>query len=371
MAILHPNLASEWASQEAKTFVEICVQGRVLASEKPKILFFNRSCQIVSKIKWTLILLCLSSFWACPANAQLQRFEFSHPQMGTLFQVIFYAKDSTTADFWQKKAFARLDELNLIFSDYEEHSEITRLANAAGRNAFLRLSDDLWKVLALSQDLAQQTEGAFDLSIGPLSKLWRKAFRQQQFPDSADLHVARPLCNFRNIELDRRHHAANLTKKGMRLDAGGIAKGYAVNVLFDLFKKAGFKNLLVIGGGDLRVGTPPPHKKNWTIASKVLGPDQQVIDGELHLKNTAISTSGDTYRFLEWNGQRYSHIIDPRTGLGLQHRMLFQIQGPSSTLCDGLATACSVLGKEKCEKVLKKHYPRYHLNVLLWSGNSE
>jgi thiamine biosynthesis lipoprotein len=291
--------------------------------------------------------------------------------MGTLFQVIFYAKDSTVANFWQKKAFARLDELNLIFSDYDDCSEITRLANAAGMNAFLRLSDDLWAVLAMSQDLAQQTEGAFDLSIGPLSKLWRKAFRQQQFPDSADLHVAQALCNFRNIELDQRHHAANLTKKGMRLDAGGIAKGYAVDVLFDLLKEAGFKHLLVIGGGDVRVGLPPPGKDAWTIASKISDADGKVQDGELFLSNTAISTSGDTYRFLEWNGQRYSHIIDPRTGLGLQHRMLFQIQGPSSTLCDGLATACSVLGKEKCEKVLEKHYPRYRLNVLLWSGNGE
>jgi FAD:protein FMN transferase len=370
MVILHPNLASEWASQEAKTFVEICVQRRGRASEKPKI-FINRSLEIVSKIKWTLILLCLGCLWPSPTNAQVQRFEFSHPQMGTLFQVIFYAKDSSTADFWQKKVFTRLDELNHIFSDYEERSEITRLANAAGRNAFLRLSDDLWKVLSLSQDLAQQTEGAFDLSIGPLSKLWRKAFRQQQFPDSTDLNAARILCNFRNIELDRPHQAANLTQKGMRLDAGGIAKGYAVDVLFELLKKAGFKHLLVIGGGDLRVGLPPPGKAAWTIASKTLANDGQVQDGELFLSKAAISTSGDTYRFLEWRGQRYSHIIDPRTGLGLQHRMLFQIQGPKSTLCDALATACSVLGKEKCEQVLAKHYPRYRLNVLLWSGNGE
>jgi thiamine biosynthesis lipoprotein len=297
-----------------------------------------------------------------PVLAYGQRQEFFHPQMGTLFQVILYAKDTVQGKAIAQELFDRIDTLNAIFSDYLETSEINRISASAGTGQKIKVSAEMWRLIAVSQKVSRKGEGAFDLSIGPLSKLWRRAFRQTQFPALAEIKTAKEKVNYRFIQRYPLTKKIRLTKAGMRLDAGGIAKGFAVDECFKILRKAGISSALVAAGGDIRVGAVPPDKAAWTIASKGLNGKGETVDVELSLEREAVSTSGDTYRYLEWEGQRYSHIIDPRTGLGIQHRQFSRLAGPRSTLADALATAINVLNAED-RKILMKKFSRYTLEV--------
>lgn len=297
-----------------------------------------------------------------PVLAHGQRQEFFHPQMGTLFQVVLYAKDTVLGKAIAQKVFNRIDTLNATFSDYLENSEINRLSASAGTGQKIKVSPEMWQLIALSQKMAKRSNGAFDLSIGPLSKLWRRAFRQSQFPAKSEIEEARAKVNYHSIQRFPLGKKIRLTKVGMRLDAGGIAKGFAVDECFKILRKAGIHRALVAAGGDIRVGAPPPGKTAWIIASKGLNEKGETVDVELSLVHQAVSTSGDTYRFLDWEGQRYSHIIDPRTGLGIQHRQFSRLTGPKATLTDALATAINVSNEEK-RKMLMKKFSRYRLEV--------
>ena len=297
-----------------------------------------------------------------PVFACGQRQEFFHPQMGTLFQVILYAKDTMQGNRIAKQLFDRIDTLNAIFSDYVETSEINRLSASAGTGQKVKVSPEMWRLIALSQKVARKSNGSFDLSIGPLSKLWRRAFRQSQFPAKAEIEAAKAKVNYRFIQRFPLSKKISLTEAGMRLDAGGIAKGFAVDECFKILRKAGISSALVAAGGDIRVGSAPPDKAAWIIASKGLSKNDETVEGELSFVHEAVSTSGDTYRFLDWEGQRYSHIIDPRTGIGIQHRQFSRLTGPKATLTDALATAINVSNAEE-RKILMKKFSRYKLEV--------
>ena len=297
-----------------------------------------------------------------PVFAYGQRQEFFHPQMGTLFQVILYAKDTVQGKAIAQELFDRIDTLNSIFSDYVENSEINRLSVSAGTGQKVKVSPEMWRLIAVSQQVAKKSAGAFDLSIGPLSKLWRRAFRQSQFPARTEIETAKTKVNYRLIKRFPLSKKIRLTEAGMRLDAGGIAKGFAVDECFKILRKVGISSALVAAGGDIRVGAAPPDKAAWIIASKGLNEKGETVDVELSLEHQAVSTSGDTYRFLDWEGQRYSHIIDPRTGLGIQHRQFSRLTGPKATLTDALATAINISNGEERKNLMKK-FSRYKLEV--------
>lgn len=295
-----------------------------------------------------------------PVFAFGQRQEFFHPQMGTLFQIILYPKDTLQGQAVARQLFARIDSLNATFSDYLENSEITRLSASAGSGHKVKVSRDMWRLLRISHKISHASDGAFDLSIGPLTKLWRRAFRQGQFPALKEVAAAQQKVNYRAIQFYPLSRQVQLQMAGMRLDAGGIAKGFAVDECFKIIQKAGIRSALVAAGGDIRVSAAPPDKPHWIIASKGPNAVGEIEDQELQLTQTCVSTSGDTYRFLDWEGRRYSHIIDPRTGLGMQHRQFTRVSGPSSTWVDGLDTAANVMSPEDRKKLMKK-FPRYKL----------
>jgi len=297
-----------------------------------------------------------------PVFAIGQRQEFFHPQMGTLFQVIVYAADSNQAREVANLAFARIDSLNQTFSDYQESSEISRLSKTAGTDAWVKVSPDMWKLLRISQKISRQSNGAFDITIGAFTKVWRRAFRQSQFPTNAEIKKAKLTVDYHALKMNVLSHKVKLLLPDTRLDAGGIAKGYAVDAAMKILRKAGIRSALVAGGGDIRVSNPPPAKAAWIIATKGADSTGQIVDLEKELNNRAISTSGDTYRFLEWEGKRYSHIIDPRSGMGIQHRQFTRVSGPRSTLADALATATNVLPLAERDKLTKK-FPKYLIEV--------
>lgn len=276
----------------------------------------------------------------------LNRYEYSAYQMGTTFRLVFYAPADTLADIASKAAFERIAALNQIFSDYDPNSEVSQLSELAGSGQAIEVSDELWEVLNYAQKVSRKSKGAFDVSIGALSKLWRKAFRQQVFPKQADIEQAKTSVNYKAIKLYTKSQKVALTLKGMRLDFGGIAKGYAVDEAMKVLASRGIQSALVDGGGDILVTNAPPNKAGWQITTEK--------DTAQLLTNTAIATSGDRYRFLEHEGIRYSHIVHPKTGLGTMDKKQVTITANTCMKADALASACVVLKEKQGKKLARK-----------------
>lgn len=277
---------------------------------------------------------------------KLERFAFTEPHMGTRFQIILYAPDEASAQRAAKAAFERIAALDGIMSDYRPTSELMQLCAKAGGEP-VRVSDDLFHVLSRSQDLARRSDGAFDVTVGPIVRLWRQARKSRQLPDPKELAAARALVGHDKMRLDDKAKTVQLLKPGMQLDLGGIAKGYAGDAALLVLKKHGIERALVAAGGDIVVSGPPPGAEGWKVAIAPLeGPDKGPVRSLL-LRDAAVSTAGDAEQFVEIGGKRYSHIVDPRTGVGLIGRSSTTVLARDGLTSDGLDTAISVLGPEK------------------------
>lgn len=259
--------------------------------------------------------------------------------MGVPVRLTVYAGSEAQARAACRAAFDRFAALEQVMSDYRPTSELMRLCAKAGRGA-QPVSADLWRVLERSHTLARRSDGAFDVTVGPLVRLWRAARRSGRLPDPAALREARSRVGWRRVRLaDPVARTVALETPGMQLDLGGIAKGFACDEAQAALKANGVTRALVEAGGDIVVsGAPPDAPAGWRV---------EVGGGVRTLADCAVSTSGDTEQFVEIGGVRYSHIVDPRTGLGLTTRTAVTVVAPDGMTSDGLATALSVLGEEK------------------------
>jgi thiamine biosynthesis lipoprotein len=296
----------------------------------------------------------LSTLSLALGEPALKRYSFSEPHMGTRFQILVYASRETQAKKAARAAFERIAALNAIMSDYDPASELMRLCRKSGGPP-VKVSKDLFSVLSRAQKLADHSDGAFDVTIGPVVRLWRQARKTGKLPDRKALARARSLVGHDLIVFDRKAQTVQLKKKDMQLDLGGIAKGYAADEALAVLSKHGLKRALVAAGGDIRVGAAPPDKKGWTVAIAPLGRGQG-SPGYFLLAGAAVSTSGDLEQFVVIDGKRYSHIVDPRTGLGVLGRFSVSVIAPRGSDSDSLATAISILGPER-GRTLLEHYP--------------
>jgi thiamine biosynthesis lipoprotein len=267
--------------------------------------------------------------------------------MGLPFRIVLYAPDRLAAQAAAEVAFARIHTLNAVFSDYEYDSELSRLSRTAGSGQKVPVSEDLWNVLDQAQRLAQRSEGAFDITVGPYVSLWRRARRQKELPSPEWVERVRPAVGFQHLRLERRNRTAELLVPNMRLDLGGIAKGYAVDEAMKVLRERGIQRALVAGAGDMLASGPPPGQKGWRIAVAPLDTPDAPPTRQVLLAHRAIATSGDLNQRLEIEGKRYSHIVDPRTGLGLTHQTMVTVIAKDCTTADALATAVSVLGPKR------------------------
>ncbi len=277
------------------------------------------------------------------AAGPAQRFEFSEPHMGTLVRLVLYAPDGEASARAAKAAFARIAALDETLSDYRDTSEVMRVSRASGGGP-VEVSDDLFRVLRLSQSMARATGGAFDVTVGPLTVLWRAARRHHELPDDESIKAARERAGFTNLELDERRRTARLRLSGMQLDLGGIAKGFAADEAAKVLSGHGITSALVAAGGDIVAMDAPPGQHGWTIA---IAGGVGTEESSIALHRAAVSTSGDAEQFVEIGGVRYSHIIDPRTGRALTGRCSVTVVAANGMTSDSLATAVSVMGVEK------------------------
>ena len=286
--------------------------------------------------------------------SDLQRFAFEKAEMGLPFRITLYASDEAVAKAAADAAFARIAVLNSVFSDYDSDSELSRLSRTAGLGKAVTVSRDLWMVIERAQALAVRTEGAFDITVGPLVNVWRRARRKQELPSAELIAEMSARVGFKNVRLDAAARTVELLVPGMRLDCGAIAKGYAVDEALAVLKSRGIARALVAGSGDMAAGDAPPDAPGWRIEVAALdvagAPPAQVV----HLANRAVATSGDVFQRVEIGGRRYSHIVDPRTGTGLTDHSLVTVLAPDCMTADGLATAVSVLGPERGLRLIEE-----------------
>lgn len=291
-----------------------------------------------------LILWGLAPFGCAPAReADLSRFSYTQIHMGVETRVVLYATDEPAARSGAAAAFARIARLDAVMSDYRQDSELNRLSESPpGR--WVPLSDDLFRVLELSQGFSERTAGAFDCTVGPLTRIWREARRSGELPRAEDLAAARAAVGWRLLELDSATRSARLGAGGMRLDLGGIGKGFAAQEASMVLRGLGLTRHMVALAGDVTAAAPPPGEPGWrVVVESGYGAGPRPV---IWLADRSVSTSGDAEQFIDFGGVRYSHILDPRTGLGLTSRAAATVVAPDGAAADALASAACVLGPE-------------------------
>jgi len=283
--------------------------------------------------------------------------------MGSPFNLIFYANDRMQADSLAANCFALVDSLNVHFSDYDTASELSRLSAHAGSGA-QRVSAVMLDILLLSQNAYAKSHGAFDISIGPLSRLWRKARKEKIFPAQQEVLEKKFLVNFSNLRIDKKKSELDMSLSGMLLDLGGIAKGYAAQAVINLLKQYGITHALADAGGDMAMSAPPPGTKGWVIGVNVPETTDDLLPKNLLLQNTAVATSGDAYQYIEHNGKKYSHITDPRTGYGITSQRNVTVIAKDGATADWLATACSIVSFETVKQMAIENKAAVLITVL-------
>jgi thiamine biosynthesis lipoprotein len=278
--------------------------------------------------------------------------------MGTFARVVVIAKNSNAAGKCIESAFTQINKVDDLMSDYKSDSEISRL-NRDGFKKAVKLSQSTYEVLQKSIEFSKRTNGAFDVSIGPLVELFRKAKDEQIFPDQNEIADARSKVGFEKLKLDDENRTVQFTVEGMQLDLGGIAKGCAVDKAVETMKTHGAIGGMVDLGGDIRCfGAPLKGRDHWVIglqnpdAGKGLAGREVLL--KLKMTNGAIATSGDYQQFVLIEGKRYSHIINRKTGTSTEGLSSVTIIADNATDADALATAVSVMGSENGLELIKK-----------------
>ncbi|MEX0779367.1 MAG: FAD:protein FMN transferase [Balneolales bacterium] len=276
----------------------------------------------------------------------LKRFEYESPHMGTLFRIILYAPDEATAKSASHAAFQKVEVLNEIMSDYISDSELNELSATSGTGKAVRVSPSLFFVLKKAEEFSRITDGAFDITMGPYIQLWREMHKDEnpQLPDDSTMAEFGSKVGYTNIKFNEKDHSVQLTQEDMLLDLGGIAKGYAADEALSIIQEFGISSVLVDAGGDIMLGDPPPDQDGWKIVIPTHNKENRSGYIELTLSNKAITTSGDLFQYVEIDGRRYSHIINPRTGLGVTEAITTTIIAPDGITADAYASALNVMG---------------------------
>lgn len=274
--------------------------------------------------------------------------------MGAPWKIKVFAIDQPTGEAAVAAALGEVERLEKVLSDYDPASELSRLSAAAPMLQPVKVSDDLWNVLVAAESFGEKSDGAFDITVGPLTTLWRQARRTGKLPREDKLAAAMAAVGGDGIELDPEDRRVRLTKPGMRLDAGGIGMGYAADRAMDVLKKHRITSAMIDASGDIFVSGAPPGADGWRIlVAPMRGGEGETIT----LTGAAITTSGDAFQAVEIDGVRYSHVVDPRTGLGVRGPSAVTVIAPDATAADALATAASVLGPTHGPAFMKK-YPK-------------
>ena len=292
-------------------------------------------------MKIFLYLLLAFSLISSVSAQDLQRFHQEEIHMGTLFQITIYHDDDELVKIAHSKAFARIAELDDMLSDYKQDSELAMLSKN-GYHKPLSVSDDLKFLMIEAEKLHNLSNQVFSIACGPLTKYWRRAIRRQELPTQEKITELLKNSNARDIDFSQHESTIRLKSESMRLDLGGIAKGYAVDEAFKEIQGLGIETAIVDGGGDVYAGKSPDNT-GWSVA---------VSNGKVSIEDyQAVATSGSTYKYLDVGDKRYSHIVDPRTGWAITNPNEVSVIADKCYLADALATIFSIDNQLKLDAV--------------------
>ena len=307
----------------------------------------------------------VSTLWIASvllANGEEKRFAYEMPLMGTMWRVVLYAPgdQEAKAKAAAEAAFRRVSALNLVMSDYRPDSEVRQLGVDPEK-----VSDDLCDVLTKSFRLSEESDGAFDVTTGALTRIWRRAFRRVEVPSASVLQEALRHTGWKGVKIDRSRKWVSLASEQMRIDLGGIGKGFALDEAMEVLRKDhGFARAFIDAGGDVLAGDPPPGEGAWTVA--VRGNGQEFF---LAVENEAVATSGDLHQGKTIDGVRYSHLIDPRDGNALRNGAAATVVARDAWLADGLASAACILVPSEIEHLIEKKKAAARVTRRLLSGD--
>lgn len=306
-------------------------------------------------MKKSIVIIGLVTLLSKGANAQLTKFQYSTEKMGSPFNLTFATTDKIKADEISKQCFKLVDSLVSIFSDYDSSSELNWINQYAGIKP-VTISSQMLDLLLIAKHAFYKSEGAYTIAIGPLSGLWRNARKLKQFPDSNKVQIAKQLSNFSLIEIDSSKSRIFLPIKGMRLDVGGLGKGYIAQLVLNYLKANGIHQALVDAGGKIVMSDAIEPNENWKIGINLSQSKTKILDKKLMLNNCAVATSGDIFQFMYYKGKKYSHIINPKTGYGINTARNVTVITKNGTEADWLATACSILPIQQALKLVSSYH---------------
>lgn len=264
--------------------------------------------------------------------------------MGCDFGVTVVAKDSTEAFKNIKLAYNEMQRIEKLISSWDSNSETSKINNNAGIQPVI-VSDELFQLIKRSQSISQLTDGAFDISFASVDKLWKFDGSMTNKPSIQDIENSVRKINFLNIKLNPDNNSVYLKQKGMKIGFGAIGKGYAADKAKALLIEKGVKSGIINASGDLNTWGKQPNGEHWVIA--ITNPlNKNNAFATLPLKNNAVVTSGDYEKFVEFDGIRYAHIINPKTGFPTQGILSVTVFAPTAEIADALATSVFVLGKD-------------------------
>ena len=248
----------------------------------------------------------------------LTRLEVSEEAMGSSFSLVLYGPDRASLESAAAAAFAEAHRLDRLLSNYLADSEWSGMNREAARGP-VRVSSELFALLTSCLEYSRKSEGAFDITVGPLMKTWGFYKDEGSMPHPSEVRAALARVGYRHVRLDPLARTVRFLRPGIELDPGGIGKGYAVDRMVEILKRRGIRTALVSASGSsiYGLGAPPEDPRGWAITIRAPG-DPNGTAAQVFLKNTSLSTSGAYEKFFLANGRRYSHILDPRTGYAAQ-----------------------------------------------------
>jgi thiamine biosynthesis lipoprotein len=298
-----------------------------------------RACAVLS------VLLCC----AAPAHAEWVR-RVTDGIMGTRITVELWAEDAAKGEQAIDAVLGEMRHIDESMSTYKPSSEVSQV-NAKAADGPMHISKELFDLLTTAKEYSVITDGAFDITYASVGYLYD--FRKHVRPDDAQIAKALPAVNYLHVILDPKNQTVQFSQKGVRIDLGGIAKGYSVDRGIDVLKSLGYTRAYVGAGGDSRI-IGDRFGKPWIVGIRDPGKGEGNVIARIPLVDAAISTSGDYERYFEEKGVRYHHIIDPHTGHSASKVRSATVIGPYATRTDGLSKTAFVLGPEKAMEIYNR-----------------
>lgn len=279
-------------------------------------------------------------------SQELQPVRKARPALGTTVSIKCYGRDTVQALSAIEEAYHLLDSLNLIFSDYNPESEIRQIAKNYRKGVPISVSQPLYDLTAKATELGRLTEGSFNIAVSALTQLWRSYLAEKRIPPGNLIRKFKRQLKERNLQLQPPDKLI-FKKDRMRLDFGGIAKGYIGDQMAKKLREKGIGIFLIDLGGDLVAGDAPPDSDGWKITISWC---EKIVT----IVNQSIATSGPDFQFHVYQGKRYSHIIDPKSGWGVSDFFGCTVIAGSGYEADALASAFSILPFARSTEILSR-----------------